>query len=146
MGKTCSFENMYLALGHFQRLFYCVYSHWFTSAFQFPDIFHDVYFNKFRVKPLFSIIFCYKWHCLDESWSLSETTPWDFWGAIQGMGRVKPLPEVQSFSFFPNSSQNHMAAPSQLLVKAQDEIKELQCGVKGAKISGFSFCLRCWGK
>lgn len=99
---------MYLALGHFQRLFYCVYSHRFTSAFQFPDIFHDVCFNKFWVKPLFSIIFCHKWHCLDESWSLSETTPWDFLGFLRCNPRhaqSEASPEVESFSFFPNSSQ-----------------------------------------
>lgn len=53
--KTCSFENMYFASRHFQRRFYCVYIHCFTYTFQFPYIIHDVYFNKFWVKPLFSV-------------------------------------------------------------------------------------------
>lgn len=67
------------------------------------------------------LIVCYKWRCLDQSWSLSEMPSWDFWGAIQGMGRVKSLPEVQSFSFFPNSTQSHVAAASQLLVRKAQE-------------------------
>lgn len=47
-------------------------------------------------------------------------TPWDFWGAIQGVDRAKTLPELQSFSFPPNSTPSQVAAPSQLLVgKAQ---------------------------
>lgn len=54
MDKTCSFENMYFTLGHFQRLFYCVYIHYFAYTFHFPYIIHDVVFNKFGVKPLFS--------------------------------------------------------------------------------------------
>lgn len=55
MDKTCSFETMYFTSGHFQRLFYCVYIHYSTYTFQFPYIIHDIYFNKFWVKPLFSV-------------------------------------------------------------------------------------------
>lgn len=55
MDKTCSFENMYFTLGHFQRLFYCVYNLYFTYTFHFPYIIHDVYFNKVWAKPLFSV-------------------------------------------------------------------------------------------
>lgn len=121
MGKTRSFENMYLALGHFQRLFYCVYNHWFTSTFQFPYIFHYVYFNKFWVKPLFSVNSLLQMTLLGSKLSLSEMPPWDFWGAVQGMGRVKSISEVQSFSFFPDSTQSHVAAASQLLVRKAQE-------------------------
>lgn len=121
MGKTCSFENMYLALGHFQSLFYCFYNHWFTSAFQFPDIFHDVYFNTFWVKPLFSINSLLQMTLLGSGLEPPRNDTWDLWGAAQGRGRVESPPEVQSFSCFPNSTQSHVAAPSQLLVRKAQE-------------------------